>query len=66
MTRTNALFDILLISRPLLWLAGNSYKLPSWSPLDMSRVLQRVIELYEKAGSTARLRCGCPVVRCVR
>ena len=48
MTRTNALFD-LLVSRPLRWLSGNSYKLKNWSPLDMSRVLKRVEELYEKA-----------------
>ena len=35
MTRANALVD-LLISRPLRWLSGNSYKLDNWSPLDMN------------------------------
>lgn len=35
MTRANALVD-LLISRPLRWLSGNSYRLDNWSPLDMN------------------------------
>jgi hypothetical protein len=39
MTRANGLIDI-LISRPLRWLAGNSYLLDNWSPLDMRHALK--------------------------
>ena len=48
MTRANALID-LLISRPLRWLAGNSYNLPNWSPVSMTRVLDIVEKIFEEA-----------------
>ena len=48
MTRANAIID-LSISRPLRWLAGNSYKLSNWSPLSMGRALDMVENILEKA-----------------
>ena len=50
MTRANATID-LLISRPLRWLAGNSYKLDKWSPVSMTRVLDIVEQLFVKAST---------------
>ena len=50
MTRTNGLIDI-LISRPLRWLSGNSYKLDNWSPLDMRRALKLVHDVLELAAN---------------
>ena len=48
MTRANAIID-LKISRPLRWLAGNSYRLDNWSPLSMGRALDMVEKLFGKA-----------------
>ena len=48
MTRANAIID-LAISRPLRWLAGNSYMLDKWSPLSMGRALDLVEKVFEKA-----------------
>ena len=48
MTRANAIID-LLISRPLRWLAGKSYELPRWSPVAMTRTLDIIEKLFEKA-----------------
>jgi hypothetical protein len=48
MTRANAIVD-LLISRPLRWLAGNSYQLDNWSPLDMNVAADLVDDVFEKA-----------------
>jgi hypothetical protein len=48
MTRANALID-LAISRPLRWLAGNSYKLDDWSPISMGRALDLVEQFFVKA-----------------
>ena len=50
MTRTNGLIDI-LVSRPLRWLAGNSYKLDNWSPLDMRHALKLVHDIFELAAN---------------
>ena len=41
MTRANAVID-LVISRPLRWLAGSSYRLTNWSPVSMMRGLGMV------------------------
>ena len=54
MMRANALFDV-HISRPLRWLAGNSYKLSNWSPLDMNNVLKQVKKIYEQAANDGAL-----------
>ena len=48
MTRANAIID-LTISRPLRWLAGNSYKLDKWSPLSMGRALDMVEKVFKDA-----------------
>ena len=48
MTRANAVID-LAISRPLRWLAGNSFKLDKWSPASMGRALDLVEQLFTKA-----------------
>ena len=48
MTRANAIID-LTISRPLRWLAGNSYMLENWSPLSMGRALDAIEKIFEKA-----------------
>ena len=48
MTRANAVID-LVISRPLRWLAGSSYRLPNWSPVSMTRALDMVEQLFVKA-----------------
>ena len=50
MTRANALID-LRISRPLRWLAGNSYTLKKWSPISMARTLDIVEQLFKKAST---------------
>ena len=49
MTRANAIID-LAVSRPLRWLAGNSYKLPGWSPLSMGRALDMVEKVFVDHG----------------
>ena len=48
MTRANAVID-LKVSRPLRWLAGNSYLLEKWSPISMGRALDQVERLFAKA-----------------
>eukprot|EP00966_Prymnesium_polylepis_P297039 6862489-Prymnesium_polylepis.1 len=50
MTRANALIDI-LVSRPLRWLSGNSYKLDNWSPYDMRVALRLLHDTFEKAAA---------------
>ena len=50
MTRANGLIDI-LISRPLRWLAGNSYQLDNWSPLDLRHALKLVHDVFELAAN---------------
>ena len=50
MTRANAVID-LLVSKPLRWLAGSSYMLHKWSPVSMTRTLDRVEQLFEKAST---------------
>ena len=50
MTRVNGLIDI-LVSRPLRWLAGNTYQLDNWSPLDMRRALKLVHDVFELAAN---------------
>ena len=48
MTRANAIID-LSVSRPLRWLAGNSYLLPSWSPVSMTRALDMLEQKFVEA-----------------
>ena len=50
MTRANAIIDI-VVSRPLRWLAGNSFNLDNWSPLDMRIALQAVHAVFTEAAN---------------
>ena len=50
MTRANAIVD-LVISMPMRWLSGNSYKLDNWSPISMRVVLGLVLELLQKVAA---------------
>ena len=45
MCRANAIMDI-IISRPMRWLSGKSHELRGWSPVDMTRALDAVDELF--------------------
>ena len=50
MTRANAIVDI-FVSRPLRWLAGNSFNLDNWSPLDMRIALRAVHTKFTEAAN---------------
>ena len=54
MTRANAIIDI-VVSRPLRWLAGNSFNLDNWSPLDMRIALQAVHAVFTEAANDGRV-----------